>query len=375
MDVSLQHVGRCLIVSPRDSLVAGGPAEDFERVAQDLIRHGYPHVVADLQGVPMIDSAGVRAVVRAHTTAQRRGVVFRLARANAQVKQVFALAQLGAVLQVFDTLDEARSREVPWRTIGLVVGGALLCTALVLGGLRWAEELAGLPPVSTGSVLDQAASSASRLTLWRPALVLVKLLAAALVGLLVTAVHRPSGTGRLNRAMEHAQVLLCVSGAMMMIIIGDSLARAFGIAGAASIIRFRTPVDDPKDVTVLFLLMGLGMAIGLGAFAAAGLATAFLCVFLLLLARAAEQRVRPMMLEVASDGPTFPMGHVQGVLARNSVTVEPREVEQEEKEVVVKYHALLPPEASLEDLSSQLLGDGKRGVRSVSWEAPKKSAG
>ena len=65
--------------------------------------------------------------------------------------------------------------------------------------------------------------------------------------------------------MEQAQTLLCVSGAMMMIIIGNSLARAFGIAGAASIIRFRTPVDDPKDVTILFLLMGLGMSSGLGA--------------------------------------------------------------------------------------------------------------
>jgi anti-anti-sigma factor len=373
VDVSLQHVGRCLIVSPRDPLVAGGPAEDFERVAQDLIRHGYPHVVADLQEVSQIDSAGVRAIVRAHTTAQRRGVVFRLARANPQVRHVLALAQLGSVLPIFDTLDEARSREVPWRTIGLVAGGVLLCAGLVAGGLRWTDELAGLPQLATGSVLDTPATSQSRLTLWRPALVLVKLLAAALVGLLVTAVHRPSGTGRQNRAMEHAQVLLCVSGTMMMIIIGDSLARAFGIAGAASIIRFRTPVDDPKDVTVLFLLMGLGMAVGLGAFAAAGLATAFLCVFLMLLSRAAEQRVRPMVLEVASDGPTFPMGHVQGVLARNSVTVEPREVEQEEKEVVVKYHALLPPEASLEDLSSQLLADGKRGVRSVSWEAPKKN--
>ena len=75
-------------------------------------------------------------------------------------------------------------------------------------------------------------------------------------------------------------MLLCVSGAMMMIIIGNSLARAFGIAGAASIIRFRTPVDDPKDVTILFLLMGLGMSSGLGAFAVAGLGTAFLCIAL-----------------------------------------------------------------------------------------------
>ena len=86
-----------------------------------------------------------------------------------------------------------------------------------------------------------------------------------------------------NPALDQAQVLLCVAGALMMIIIGSNLARAFGIAGAASIIRFRTPVEDPRDITVLFILMGLGMAAGLGGFALAGLGTLFLCATLPLL--------------------------------------------------------------------------------------------
>src|SRR5258707_1310626 len=82
----------------------------------------------------------------------------------------------------------------------------------------------------------------------RRQLALMKLLVATGIGLLVTAVHRPTLRERpMNRSMEHAQTLLCVSGAMVMIIIGNSIARAFGIAGAATIIRFRTPVDDPKD--------------------------------------------------------------------------------------------------------------------------------
>jgi hypothetical protein len=35
-------------------------------------------------------------------------------------------------------------------------------------------------------------------------------------------------------------------GAMVMVIIGSSVARAFGMAGAAGIVRFRTPVEDPR---------------------------------------------------------------------------------------------------------------------------------
>ena len=106
---------------------------------------------------------------------------------------------------------------------------------------------------------------------------------------------------------------------MMMIIIGNSLARAFGIAGAASIIRFRTPVDDPKDVTILFLLMGLGMSSGLGAFAVAGLGTAFLCIALIALDRMSAQKARVMSVEIQASGREFPTAHVEDVFARNQM--------------------------------------------------------
>lgn len=198
-------------------------------------------------------------------------------------------------------------------------------------------------------------------------------MAAAAIGMLVTAVRRWQRRARLQtRSMEQAQVLLCVSGAMMMIIIGDSVARAFGIAGAAAIIRFRTPVEDPEDITVLFLLMGLGMSAGVGAFAVAGLATAFLCVLLLVLDRAGAAKPRAMMVEVEADGREYPSVHVQSVFARHGVVFEPREVSQG-KTVAVRYHATLDPTHSLEELSERLVSDGKAGVKSVSWEPAKKS--
>ena len=170
--------------------------------------------------------------------------------------------------------------------------------------------------------------------------------------------------------MEHAQTLLCVSGAMMMIIIGNSLARAFGIAGAASIIRFRTPVDDPKDVTILFLLMGLGMSTGLGAFAVAGLGTAFLCITLLVLERISTQKARVMSVEILASGRQFPSMHVEGVFARNHIVFEPREISQAD-DVSVKYLTWLEPRTSLEDISHQLMVEGA-GVTSVAWEHPKR---
>jgi len=244
-----------------------------------------------------------------------------------------------------------------------------LCGALVWGGLRW--PLAGNP--DAGSLTGATPGSAGVIAP-DPFIALIKLVAAALIGILVTAIHAPSASDRPSgRAMQHAQILLAVAGAMMMIIIGDSLARAFGIAGAASIVRFRTPVEDPKDVTIIFLLMSLGMACGLGAFAIAGLGTAFLCLFLFALDRThgRRSRARALMVEIIAEARDFPTDHVHGVFARNRIVFETREVSQG-KETGVTYHALVDPNLSLDDLSSQLMADGSAGVRSVAWEQPKR---
>ena len=90
-----------------------------------------------------------------------------------------------------------------------------------------------------------------------------------------------------------------------------------------------------------------------------------------LLLRLSDRRPRALSVEIVSEAREFPMDHVQSVLARNHVMFEPREVSQG-KETVVKYHTLVDQNVPLEDLSAQLMGDGKSGVKSVSWEVSKK---
>ena len=359
-------VGDRLVLSPMEPLVAGGAAETFERHVQQLFRSGYRHLIVDLAGVPMIDSAGIRAFVRGHTSAQRVGGTLRLAAAPAAVSRVLELANLAGVFEIYPSVEAARMAAWPWRAIRIAVAGVVLCTTLVWAGIKWPLELAGVSYVPGGPFPDQGSLPP---VAGHPFLELLKLVAAALIGLLVTAIHQPVARDR-GRTMEQAQTLLCVSGAMMMIIIGNNLARAFGIAGAASIIRFRTPVDDPKDVTILFLLMGLGMSSGLGQFAVAGLGTAFLCIALLFLDRMSTQRTRVMSVEILAESRQFPTTHVENVFARNQIVFEPREISQS-GHVTVKYHTWLDPRTSLEDLSGQLMVEGG-GVKSVAWEHPKR---
>jgi len=368
-----QFTGGRILLSPREPLVAGGAAEAFEHQLQQLVRQGYRSIVIDLSSVKGIDSGGIRALVRGHTSARRLGGTLRLAASSPAVTRTLELSHLSGIFETYDSVESARVASWPWPTIWLTVGGVVLCATLAWVGFRWPRELANAETVLENAITSAATTpeAMSGMSPFRPFLELSKMVAACLIWLLVTAIHQPSARDRSgSRSMEQAQMLLCVSGALMMIIIGNSLARAFGIAGAASIIRFRTPVDDPKDVTILFILMGLGMSVGLGAFAVAGLGTAFLCILLLALDRIVKQQARLMSVEIVAEGRQFPTTRVEEVFARNEIIFEPREITQSD-DVTVKYHTWLNPTTSLDDLSAQLMRDAS-GVTGVAWEHPKR---
>jgi hypothetical protein len=70
--------------------------------------------------------------------------------------------------------------------------------------------------------------------------------------------------------MIQAQVLLCAAATVITVVIGDSLAKAFGLVGLGSFVRFRSGLKDPRDAAILFLLIGLGMACGHGTLGLAG---------------------------------------------------------------------------------------------------------
>jgi anti-anti-sigma factor len=359
-----------LLLSPQEALIAGGPAEELERRIQDVFKAGYEHVVIDLRGVPTADSAGIRALVRGHTSAQRLNRRFTLVSPNPRVKELLELSLLTRVLEVVDTLVEAKTRTIAWDRVWSGIAVAIVGAGLVGIGVKWPEL--GLTESAFNAIPGVTDSTSTGLALSNPLFELAKLIASAVIGMLVTVVHRQYRHERsANPALDQAQVLLCVSGAIMMIIIGNSVARAFGIAGAASIIRFRTPVEDARDITILFILMGLGMAAGLGALAVAGLGTLFLCAMIPILNVFSSERPRQMMVEIIAEDREFPMAHVHHVFAVNAILFEPREVSQGD-EATAKYLTTLKPTDSLEDLSVQLMGDGKKGIKNVSWSPPKR---
>jgi len=95
--------------------------------------------------------------------------------------------------------------------------------------------------------------------------VIFDLLLALVLGLVVSLVYRTSVDERVRApAMQASLALLAMIGAMVMMVIGDSIARAFSLVGALAIIRFRTRLRSPWDISFVFFALAVGIACGVG---------------------------------------------------------------------------------------------------------------
>lgn len=95
--------------------------------------------------------------------------------------------------------------------------------------------------------------------------VFLRFTAAALLGFVIGGVFRVSHGANRNK-MDHAMfttlVLLTVLICMVTTVVGNSVARAFSLAGALAIVRFRTVVEDTRDTAFVVFAVVIGMAIG-----------------------------------------------------------------------------------------------------------------
>jgi hypothetical protein len=96
-----------------------------------------------------------------------------------------------------------------------------------------------------------------------PLAVLIRLLAAWLLGCVVAAIYRRTRPrAAVLESFPGTLVLLSVLIAMVTQVIGDNIARAFSLVGALSIVRFRTVVRDTQDTAYVIFAVAVGMAVG-----------------------------------------------------------------------------------------------------------------
>jgi len=103
-------------------------------------------------------------------------------------------------------------------------------------------------------------------------------------GIVIALVYRFTYRGpSYSASFVNSLVLLCLITAVVILVIGNNLARAFGLVGAMSIIRFRTAVRDTQDIVFIFFSLTIGMAAGVGLNSVATMGTLFICLVIILL--------------------------------------------------------------------------------------------
>ncbi|MBP7110465.1 MAG: DUF4956 domain-containing protein [Firmicutes bacterium] len=88
--------------------------------------------------------------------------------------------------------------------------------------------------------------------------------------------------------------------AAIIFLVGNNVARAFSLAGAFSLIRFRSAAGEPRDIAFLLYSVGVGLACGIGYLGYAAIFTAVMCLAMLAMyyLKFANPRPGAMVLKV-----------------------------------------------------------------------------
>jgi uncharacterized protein DUF4956 len=227
-------------------------------------------------------------------------------------------------------------------------------------GQLFGTKATGLVPSSVASWESTAARIALRFSL-----------AAFLAGLLAFRPRRGVSISRRNPYVAQTQILMAVVAAAMMMVVGDSAARAFGIFAAASLVRFRTNIRDPKEITVLLICLGVGLAAGVGRWDMALILAMFVLLTLAVLEFFEVSQVfRSMEVTVKTRNVDTTEAALKRMFARHEFDAELREIDRPDEDDPigkVVYLVNLSSSISTNKLSDELLKSDADNIDTVEW--------
>ncbi|HEV7744747.1 MAG TPA: DUF4956 domain-containing protein [Pyrinomonadaceae bacterium] len=203
------------------------------------------------------------------------------------------------------------------------------------------------------------------------------LIAAFLAMLLAFRWRRGFKITQRNPYVAQTQILLAVVAAAMMMIVGDSAARAFGIFAAASLVRFRTNIRDPKETTVLLICLGVGLACGVGRLDMALILTAFVLLALLILEYFESTQVfRAMEVRIETRNLDETHAVLKSLFQRHGCSFELRHLEREIADGdngKIVYEMNLGLADSTDLLTEEILSEDSKNIAGLEWEQKKSS--
>lgn len=177
-----------------------------------------------------------------------------------------------------------------------------------------------------------------------------------------------------SRGLVQSMILGSVVSCLLMIAIGDNIARGIGIVGSLAIIRFRTNLRDPRDLIFLFASLGIGVASGVQSYATAIIGTFMYCfiVYVLYISPFGTRRKHDGLVRFQiPSGPEYAtsVSNVLTKYTKNFVLVTMRNAAQGTI-VDYAYQVKLSNSMANQELIQQLETiDGIRGITYMNQEA------
>ena len=189
-------------------------------------------------------------------------------------------------------------------------------------------------------------------------------------GLAVILAMRPrrKGTPHRRAPVIQTQVILAIIGAVVMLVVGSSLARAFGIVGAAGLVRYRAKIEDPKDAGVMLSTLAVGLASGVGLWMLAVFSTGFILLVLGVIESFEPKTTRPFSLEIKVKDAAALKPKIDQLLTRTRFEHELMTTKEDE----ICYDVQVPLDRKTDRLSEQILQLDSNNVTAVEWKEKKE---
>lgn len=211
-----------------------------------------------------------------------------------------------------------------------------------------------------------------------PTHIIVRLmLAVILAGILAFRPRKNVPLFQRNLYVAQTQILLAVVAAALMMIVGDNAARAFAIFAAVSLVRFRTNIRDPKEITVLLISLALGLAAGVGRWELGTMLCLFALGLLWLLEYNEPEKVfRSMDLTVKTHDTERAQEYLKLIFRRYKLDAEVRSIEPPDETTsgCIMYYLNLPLSLSTDHLSEKILAAEGDLVEGIQWMQTKTGA-
>jgi uncharacterized membrane protein YhiD involved in acid resistance len=200
---------------------------------------------------------------------------------------------------------------------------------------------------------------------------LFRLPLAAALGAALAFRPRRRGTPTRQPAVIQTQIILAIVGSLVMLVVGTNLARAFGVVGAAGLVRYRARIEDPKDAGVMLSTLGIGLSCGVGLYLLAVLSTGVILIVLWVIESFEPQtrRLYDLVIKMGGDTDTR-RKQFDAILSRYHVDFDLRSSSDES----ISYEVGCPLDMNREDVTNTILRLDPEGHGSVDWSEKKAKA-